>query len=60
MLHSPLRRRRLPGYGIPVAPASDYMPGPYEPLMALQSMITRTDFLGHEWCPNQRITVAKP
>ncbi len=44
-------------YGIPVAPASDYMPGPYEPLMALQSMVTRTDFRGHEWGLNQRVTV---
>jgi predicted amidohydrolase YtcJ len=44
-------------YGIRVAPASDYMPGPYEPLMALQSLVTRTDFRGHEWGLNQRITV---
>ena len=44
-------------YGIPVAPASDYMPGPYEPLMALQSMVTRRDFRGREWGPNQRITI---
>ncbi|MCZ6917944.1 MAG: amidohydrolase [Gemmatimonadetes bacterium] len=44
-------------HGIPVAPASDYMPGPYEPLMALQSMVTRTDFRGREWGPNQRVTV---
>ncbi|MDX1394731.1 MAG: amidohydrolase [Gemmatimonadota bacterium] len=43
--------------GIMVAPASDYMPGPYEPMMALQSMVTRTDFRGKEWGPNQRITV---
>lgn len=42
-------------HGIPVAPASDYMPGPYEPLMALQSMVTRTDFRGRAWGPNQRI-----
>jgi len=40
-----------------VAPASDYMPGPYEPLMALQSLVTRRDFRGREWGPNQRITV---
>lgn len=26
-------------YGIPVAPASDYTPGPFEPLMAIQSMV---------------------
>ena len=44
-------------YGIPVAPASDYMPGPYEPLMAIQSMVTRKDFAGRVWGPNQRITV---
>ncbi len=44
-------------YGIPVAPASDYMPGPYEPLMALQSMVTRTDFRGHVWGANQRVNV---
>ncbi len=44
-------------YGIPVAPASDYMPGPYEPLMALQSMVTRRDFRGREWGPNQKVTL---
>jgi hypothetical protein len=44
-------------YGIPVAPASDYTPGPYEPLMALQSMVTRKDFDGRIWGPNQRISL---
>ena len=44
-------------YGIPAAPASDYMPGPYEPLMAIQSMVTRTDYKGRVWGGNQRITV---
>jgi predicted amidohydrolase YtcJ len=44
-------------YGIPVAAASDYIPGPYEPMMALQSMVTRKDYRGHVWGPNQRITV---
>lgn len=44
-------------YGIPVAPASDYTPGPYEPLMALQSMVTRKDFDGRVWGPNQRINL---
>ncbi len=42
---------------IPVAGASDYMPGPYEPMMALQSLVTRTDYAGREWGPNQRVTV---
>lgn len=44
-------------YDIPVAPASDYTPGPYEPLMAIQSMVTRKDFEGRVWGPNQRITI---
>ncbi len=46
-------------YGIPVAPASDYIPGPFEPMMAIQSMVTRKDFKGRVWGPNQRITVAE-
>ena len=44
-------------FGIPVAPASDYTPGPYEPLMAIQSMVTRKDFDGRVWGPNQRISI---
>jgi predicted amidohydrolase YtcJ len=44
-------------YGIHVGPASDYIPGPYEPLMAIQSMVTRTDYRGRVWGANQKITV---
>jgi predicted amidohydrolase YtcJ len=44
-------------HGIKVAGASDYIPGPYEPLMAIQSMVTRTDYRGRVWGANQRITV---
>jgi predicted amidohydrolase YtcJ len=44
-------------FGIPVAPASDHSPGPYEPLMAIQSMVTRKDYSGRVWGPSQRITV---
>ena len=43
--------------GIPVAPASDYTPGPYEPMMAIQSMVTRKDLQGRVWGQSQRITV---
>jgi hypothetical protein len=43
--------------GIMVAPASDHAPGPYEPLMALQSMLTRKDFAGRVWGPSQRVTL---
>jgi predicted amidohydrolase YtcJ len=44
-------------HGITVAGASDYGPGPFEPLMALQSMVTRRDYQGREWGPNQKVTV---
>ena len=43
--------------GIPVAAASDFPPGPFQPMMAIQSMVTRKDFKGRVWGPNQRITV---
>ena len=43
--------------GIPVPGASDYGPGPFEPLMAIQSMVTRKDFNGNVWGPRQRVTV---
>jgi predicted amidohydrolase YtcJ len=44
-------------YGINVVGASDYGPGPFEPLMAIQSMVTRKDYRGREWGPNQKVTV---
>ena len=40
-------------YGIPVAPASDYIPGPFEPLMAIQSMVTRKDFEAASGAPTR-------
>jgi hypothetical protein len=43
--------------GIMVAPASDFTPGPYEPMMALQSLVTRKDRAGRVWGPSQRITI---
>jgi predicted amidohydrolase YtcJ len=44
-------------HNIRVAGASDYVPGPFEPLMAIQSMVTRRDYRGRVWGDNQRITV---
>lgn len=41
-----------------MAPASDFTPGPYQPMMAIQSMVTRKDFQGRVWGPRQRISVA--
>ncbi|MFN2483058.1 MAG: amidohydrolase [Pyrinomonadaceae bacterium] len=37
--------------------ASDYPPGPFEPMMALQSEVTRADMKGQVWGASQRITV---
>jgi predicted amidohydrolase YtcJ len=45
--------------GIRATMASDYPPGPFEPMMALQSMVTRTDSQGTTWGPSQRISVAE-
>jgi predicted amidohydrolase YtcJ len=44
-------------HGIRVPGASDYGPGPFEPLMAIQSMVTRRDYRGREWGPNQKVTI---
>jgi predicted amidohydrolase YtcJ len=43
--------------GIRVPGASDYNPGPFEPLMAIQSMVTRTDYKGRVWGPNQKVSI---
>jgi hypothetical protein len=43
--------------GIRVPGASDYGPGPFEPLMAIQSMVTRRDYRGREWGPNQKVSI---
>ncbi|MGI8782193.1 MAG: amidohydrolase [Acidobacteriota bacterium] len=43
--------------GVGVTLASDYPPGPFEPMMALQSMVTRTDIKGNPWGLRQRVGV---
>lgn len=43
--------------GVKATQASDYPPGPYEPLMAIQSSVTRTDYTGKTWGANQKVTV---
>jgi predicted amidohydrolase YtcJ len=43
--------------GVKVTQSSDYPPGPFEPMMALQSSVTRTDVNGNTWGPRQRVTV---
>jgi predicted amidohydrolase YtcJ len=43
--------------GIRPTQASDYPPGPFEPMMALQSEVTRTDSRGNPWGLKQKITL---
>jgi predicted amidohydrolase YtcJ len=43
--------------GVRATQASDYPPGPFEAMMALQSEVTRTDTKGTPWGPKQRITL---
>jgi predicted amidohydrolase YtcJ len=43
--------------GLRPTQASDYPPGEFPPMMALQSEVTRTDMKGRVWGGNQRISV---
>lgn len=45
--------------GIRPTQASDYTASPFEPMMALQSQVTRTDIHGNVWGANQRISVVE-
>ncbi len=49
--------RSLIDAGIRPAAGSDFSPGPFSPLMAIQGMVTRTGWNGETWGGNQRITV---
>ncbi|HEV2349779.1 MAG TPA: amidohydrolase [Terriglobia bacterium] len=49
--------RDLIDAGLNPPDSSDYTASPSEPMMWLQSQVTRTDYLGHTWGANQRITV---
>ncbi len=49
--------RDLIDAGIPVCAGSDFDPGPFSPLMAIQAMVTRTGWNGERWGLDQRITV---
>jgi hypothetical protein len=56
-MHWMMAHRSFLDHGIRVPGASDYMPGPFEPLMAIQSMVTRKDYAGRVWGANQKVTV---
>jgi len=56
-LNSMFALRSFIDAGIRPTMASDYPPGPFEPMMALQSMVTRTAMDGRVWGPRQKITI---
>jgi predicted amidohydrolase YtcJ len=43
--------------GIHAAAGSDFSPGPFDPRMAIQGMVTRTGWNNETWGANQRISV---
>ena len=49
--------RSLIDAGVSVAAGSDFSPGPFDPRMAIQGMVTRTGWDGKTWGANQRTTV---
>lgn len=51
--------RSLLDSGVHVAAGSDFPPGPFDPRMAIQGMVTRTGWNGQTWGANQRISVAE-
>ncbi len=49
--------RTLLDAGIHVAAGSDFSPGPFDPRMAIQGMVTRTGWDGKTWGANQMISL---
>ncbi|HEX4742910.1 MAG TPA: amidohydrolase [Caulobacteraceae bacterium] len=57
MMEHTMPYRSMIDAGVPVCAGSDFDPGPFSPLMAIQGMVTRTGWNGETWGANQRITV---
>jgi len=55
--HHMFAMRDLIDAGVRPPLSSDYTASPSEPMMWLQSLVTRTDYQGHAWGLNQRITL---
>jgi predicted amidohydrolase YtcJ len=49
--------RTLLDAGIHAAAGSDFSPGPFDPRMAIQGMVTRTGWDGKTWGSNQKISL---
>jgi predicted amidohydrolase YtcJ len=49
--------RSMIDLGIKPSTGSDFSPGPFAPMMAIQGMVTRKGFNGETWGVNQKITI---
>jgi predicted amidohydrolase YtcJ len=50
-------QRSFLDYDVVATGATDYPPGPFEPLLGIESCVTRTDSRGNVWGPNQKVSV---
>jgi len=57
MMQNMIAFRTLLDAGIKAAAGSDFGPGPFSPLMAIQAMVTRTGWNGETWGASQKITL---
>jgi predicted amidohydrolase YtcJ len=57
MLTHAMAYRQFIDAGVTVCAGSDFPPGPFSPLMAIQAMVTRKGWDGKVWGENQRISV---
>ena len=51
--------RSLLDAGIRAAAGTDFPPGPFDPRMAIQGMVTRTGWNGETWGANQRVSATE-
>jgi predicted amidohydrolase YtcJ len=57
MMEHMIAFRTLIDAGVVPAAGSDFGPGPFSPLMAIQAMVTRTGWNGETWGASQKITL---
>jgi predicted amidohydrolase YtcJ len=57
MMKNMMAYRSLLDAGVRAAAGSDFSPGPFDPLMGMQGMVTRHGWNGQIWGANQKITV---
>lgn len=57
MMQHTIAFRTMLDAGIVASAGSDFGPGPFSPLMAIQAMVTRTGWNGETWGASQKITL---